>query len=615
MASSEITETSDQQTLKMLRLVTNNLPIRVSYVNQEFRYLYVNDAYERELGMTAKSLIGRSVADVMGERVFAIARPLIARGLAGETYTQDFEVPYSAGARWIRTTFIPDFAQDGNVLGGLWQVIDVSAERAAQSAAEKERLIREQTLETARVATFDWDAINDQVFGNELLNKFYGRAPGDQGLPLEKYLAAIDPADLSETVRKINQAITDDVPYETEYRLSEGDEKQRWVLARGATRRDPAGNILRLRGVVVDITAQKQAEAEARVNAERFRQLVELSPSTVWVAGLDGGLTYISHDFYESTGMTEEESLPDGWTLTVHPDDIAGVAEKWEAARRDETRYDTEFRIRLGGGEYRWISARALPIRDEAGQVTSWLGNNSDIHLRKTEEGRLLAAVEKQTRELREAVNEAESFNYSISHDLRGPLRAIVATANILLEDIGSDLSPENRALLVRQTVNANRLALLIDELLKMSRLARVDVKRVGLDISAIARSAAEQIEPPCQVDIEDGLIAEGDLSLIHTVFENLLGNACKFSPDRGAIEVGRAEEAFFVKDHGIGFDTAYASRIFLPFERLVLDTEFEGTGIGLANVRRIVERHGGKVWAESEPGVGSTFYFTLPGG
>lgn len=225
--------------------------------------------------------------------------------------------------------------------------------------------------------------------------------------------------------------------------------------------------------------------------------------------------------------------------------------------------------------------------------------------------------VQVRTRELEHAMREMEGFNYSVSHDLRAPLRAIVATSRILLEEAGENISDEHRRLLDRQSQNAVRLGTLIDELLQFSRLARMPIERQDVDVTALAQEAAEELltaglDHGCTFDIQPGMTAKADSPLTKLVLANLMGNACKFSPNGGRITVRQEGNVFSVQDEGVGFEMQYAQRLFRPFERLVRDDEFPGTGIGLANVARIVERHHGKVWADSERGRGSIFSFTL---
>jgi signal transduction histidine kinase len=229
--------------------------------------------------------------------------------------------------------------------------------------------------------------------------------------------------------------------------------------------------------------------------------------------------------------------------------------------------------------------------------------------------------VEERTAELLAANSEMEAFCYSVSHDLRAPLRAISATSKMLLEDAGDRLNETERGQLQRQSSAANRLARLIDDLLLLSRLGRVRFTRQRVSVTDIARAVYGDVlnrewEHVPDIEIQDELWCEGDPGLVRICIENLLENACKYSPHGGKVKVGAkstdANQIFYVQDSGIGFDMQYVEKLFKPFERLVTDNEYEGTGIGLAIVQRVVHRHGGVIWAESTPGEGSTFFFSL---
>jgi two-component system NtrC family sensor kinase len=220
---------------------------------------------------------------------------------------------------------------------------------------------------------------------------------------------------------------------------------------------------------------------------------------------------------------------------------------------------------------------------------------------------------------------ELESFSYAVAHDLRAPLRSIDGFGLILLEDYADKLDDDGKQYLGYVRESAQQMARLIDDLLALSRVARGDFQRAPIDLGAIARSVAArlmQATPDRQVEIvvADGLLANGDEGLLKIVFENLLGNAWKFTGTRShaRIEVGVTDDGtrtYFVRDNGAGFDMAYASKLFGMFQRLHSVTEFEGTGIGLATVQRVVRRHGGRIWAEGAVGRGATFFFTLDGG
>jgi DNA-binding response OmpR family regulator len=226
--------------------------------------------------------------------------------------------------------------------------------------------------------------------------------------------------------------------------------------------------------------------------------------------------------------------------------------------------------------------------------------------------------------ELERKNRELESFSYSVSHDLRAPLRHIDGFSKLLLEHHADNLDTEGQDYLRRVRKSAQRMGELIDDLLLLSRVGRADLGRTLVDLSSIARAVCEELkkqDPPRQVtlSIEDQLLVEADHGLMRVVFENLLGNAWKFTAKiaEARIEVGTEQQegatVFFVRDSGAGFNMSYAERLFSPFQRLHTESDFPGTGIGLATVHRIIDRHGGRIWASSVENHGATFYFTIP--
>ena len=231
----------------------------------------------------------------------------------------------------------------------------------------------------------------------------------------------------------------------------------------------------------------------------------------------------------------------------------------------------------------------------------------------------LETVVSERTRLLEDTNRELEAFSYSVSHDLRTPLRAIDGFSNLLQQQYGALLPPEGQGLLERVREGAQRMGHLIESLLGLARIGRRDLTPTTVDVTQVARDVLAELqagEPgrSVQAEVQPGMVALADPDLVRILLDNLLGNAWKFSARRSKarIEVGRDAEAFFVRDNGAGFDLAHAGRLFEPFQRLHNDAEFEGTGIGLAIVARIVARHHGRVWADSRPGKGATFHFTL---
>ena len=306
---------------------------------------------------------------------------------------------------------------------------------------------------------------------------------------------------------------------------------------------------------------------------------------------------------------------------------------KIEAAIRDavanQQPYDLELAMLTAAGNHKWVRTIGQPVI-ENGQVVKVRGSFQDIteHKRAAEEIQRLNAdlerkVAERTGELEIANKELETFSYSVSHDLRAPLRTIDGFSQAILEDCADKLDAQAQGYLNRVRAATQHMGHLIDDLLKLAKVTRAEINRESVDLSELANNVQESLKasmPERHVDwiVQPSLIAYGDARLLSIVFENLLGNAWKFTGQQtyARIEFGMQEgeggAVYFVRDNGVGFDMTYAGKLFGAFQRLHNVSEFPGTGIGLATVQRIIHRHGGCIWAESEPGNGACFYFAL---
>jgi len=371
-----------------------------------------------------------------------------------------------------------------------------------------------------------------------------------------------------------------------------------------------------------EVKQRREVEAQLRMSEHRLTHALDASQMGLWDLDL---LTDESHRTLRHDQIFGYETLQPAWGRQVfhphlYPDDREIEREAFDRALRTDE-FSMECRIiRHGDRAIRWISTQGKLFRDERGEPVRLMGSVMDVTERKEAEQRL----QERTQQL-EAANEAlGSFTYSVSHDLRAPLRAIDGYAHILVEDHADTLDAESRRVLGVIRTNARQMGRLIDDLLSFSRLGRSELDRATTDVAILAHGVCDELrrlEPERTVSVAVGALPTtvADGSMLRHVLANLIGNAWKFTRGRAdaTIEVGSTdaghETLYFVKDNGAGFDMRYVGKLFRVFERLHRADEFEGTGVGLAIVQRVVQRHGGRVWAESAPGAGATFWFALP--
>lgn len=415
--------------------------------------------------------------------------------------------------------------------------------------------------------------------------------------------------------------------------------------------------------IAQDVTERLRNERAVRESQARFRALAETMPQIVWMSRSDGHFEYFNQRWYDFTGLTYEQSRGGGWNLPLHPEDRERTTLRWRESIATGRSFEIEYRLRGADGNYRWFLGRALPHSDDDQQIVSWFGTCTDIHDRKIQAEVLEDLVQERTRdlsamntalqievetrktaeqrerdageELRRSNQELEQFAYVASHDLQEPLRKIQAFGDRLAQKFDAQLGEQGQQYLERITSSASRMRNLINDLLSFSRIATRPRKLVEIDLGEVVQGVLSDLEE--RIRISNGQVVvnalpriEADPMQIQQVFLNLINNALKFhrpeAPPRVTISATLVEEPsqqenrpgremyrIEVADNGIGFESKYAERIFQIFQRLHGRSEYEGTGMGLAIVRKIVERHGGSITATSVPGVGSTFVMMLP--
>jgi PAS domain S-box-containing protein len=391
--------------------------------------------------------------------------------------------------------------------------------------------------------------------------------------------------------------------------------------------------------VLTDLTEQRAAEVQAaaahealRVSEARLRALFENAPVGIAEVSLSGELLRTSSRFREFVGYTAEELRTIGLENLTHPGDReADTIQKRRLLAGETDTYSTEMRYLRKDGDVVLAEMASTLVRDSDGQPLLYVGTARDVTAQRHAEAEvrtlnteLEGRVEARTADLAQANKNLETFSYSVSHDLRAPLRALSGYSEALLEEYSGQLGETGRGYAERIQAASARMATLIDDLLQLARVSRSQMDLGLVDLSAEVAAVAgelQSVEPgrEVRISIQDGVQVTADRSLIRTVVQNLVGNAWKFTARRedAAIEFGTvpAEDAgicCFLRDNGAGFDPAHAAMLFEPFQRLHAERDFPGTGIGLASVQRIIERHGGRIWAHGEVGAGATFYFTL---
>jgi PAS domain S-box-containing protein len=321
---------------------------------------------------------------------------------------------------------------------------------------------------------------------------------------------------------------------------------------------------------------------------------------------------YFNRQWMEFTGLNFEQIKDWGWTRFVHPDDLADNLTGWRHSIETGEPYLSEHRVRRADGAHRWHLIRVHPMRDAQGGISMWIGSDTDIHEHKEKEA-----------ELRRANEDLQQFAYSASHDLQEPVRNVVVYSELVARRYHGLLDDDGRQFLGFLSESGRRLATLIADLLAYTRAGVMEGDIATVDSTVVLRhtlsSLSEAIRESDASVTYDWLpeVRMGE-SHLQQVFQNLIGNAVKYrNAEKARIHISAtglgASWRFAVADNGIGIDPQYKEKIFGVFKRLHRDQKYSGTGIGLAICQRVVERYGGRIWVESEPGRGSTFYFTVP--
>lgn len=505
---------------------------------------------------------------------------------------------------------------------------------------ERFRLVSRATND----AVWDWDLVTNNIWLSDTYFSIFGY-DDSQRYSRKDWMDRVHPDDKIRISLSLSKAVnSSSKQWSEEYRYRRANGEYAYILDRGYIMHDEFGTPYRMLSSMMDVTQLRQAQAAIESNIEQRVFLAESMPLIVWTATAVGRVNFLNKQFASYTGISEREGNGNGWESAIEPDDLRQLKHLWRESIRTKQDFSIEIRMRRNDGDYRWHLLRARARRNEHGRVIMWVGTNTDIHEQKLATKIMEQTVADRTRELQDLNSQLELSNHDLqqfasvaSHDLKEPLRKIQMFSQMIRD---RKLTGENAAAadyLERIIASSSRMTRLINDLLSFSRLSS-DKQFEPVNINSMLDEVLSDLElliadKHATVTIDDFPVIEGSSGQLRQVFQNIIGNALKFTSLEVKPEVRitceRVAELKFasaksddgdylrikISDNGIGFDEQYLDRIFTIFQRLHTREDFEGTGIGLAIVKKIIDRHRGIITAQSKQGEGSTFIIVLPVG
>ncbi|HYF19024.1 MAG TPA: PAS domain-containing protein [Ramlibacter sp.] len=513
---------------------------------------------------------------------------------------------------------------------------DRPAARAAREpapASPDPRAMVDLAAGLGALGAWAWDTSSERIHCTPGAARVIGLPPGMHPTVTE-LLARFTGEYPSQLRATILQCIHGGTPFDIEAEVQRPGGGRVWVRLICEPEWDAAGRVVRLHGAVQDVTPARRVQQELRESQRALATLIDNLPGMAYRAlnRQDWPLAFASDGALALTGYTAAQLMrgQPPYGALIHPEDTDHVWTEVQQALASHRRFQLTYRLCTPAGE-KWVWEQGVGVRDIDGamllegfitDITPAKQAQSELkELNRTLEQR----VRDRTEQLETAHAELQAFASSIAHDLRAPMTSLAGFARLLEQQL-PDAQGRTAHYLHRIADNVTQMSQLTDALLALARVSGVDLEREPVDLGQLADEVlrglqAQEPHRAAELRVEPGLLVHGDRRLLQQVLAHLLGNAWKFSRTRevtriafGATGVPGGERVFHVRDAGVGFDMAHASQLFGAFRRLHGPGQYEGTGIGLALVRKIIQRHGGRVWAEAEAGVGAAFHFTLPG-
>jgi PAS domain S-box-containing protein len=462
----------------------------------------------------------------------------------------------------------------------------------------------------------------------------------------------LHPDDRERMMNRLEQYKTSkDENFVFEYRSKHANGEWKWLRSyESVYKRDEKGLPTQIVGSVVDVTERKKAETELqRLNADlekrvqentaeiqesyqQVKMILESLPQMAWTATPDGHMDYFSKSWQDYLGSSFKPHETDKWDKMINPEDLSRIQEAWTFAIKNGTPFEVENRIKRGSDHTdRWFLSKAVPLKDNTGKIIKWVGTSTDIQEQKTITEDLEKKISERTAELMlsnveltRTNRDLQQFAYVASHDLKEPLRMVSSYLQLLNKSLNGKLDTEQKEFMNYISSGADRMNALIRDLLNYSRIMKDPASLQKIDCNNILEIVKQNLtaiieETGTEIKSTKLPVITGIESQLIQLFQNLIANAIKFrkKDTTSQIDIKAVSEPhewlFSVKDNGLGIAPQFKDKIFIIFQRLHNNADYPGTGIGLSVCKKIVELYGGKIWFDSMPGEGTTFYFTIP--
>jgi PAS domain S-box-containing protein len=538
-----------------------------------------------------------------------------------EVYSTEFRIKTkNQGYRWVLDYGKPRYNEaTGEFLGFIGTITDITEHKEAELRIRESEEYFRRIADVSPVMLWISEPDGNISFASQGYAHYFGFDKKDfLGMG---WLEMLHPDDVNVSTEIYMEHHRQRKPYTMEYRARNKAGEYRWYMDFGQPRYDTKGRYIGFIGTITDITERKEAELRIRESEIRFRMMADAAPVFIWLSNAQGEVEYFNKQLLDFLGMSQEEILEKGYLQRVHPDDREELLKMVDELKKSPVPFHSEIRMYSPVlQEYRWLYYNAVP-RFTGDTFLGYAGSSIDI----TDYKRAQESVQSYAKRLEQSNRELEEFATIASHDLQAPLRKISMFSNYIEKSAYDILPNESKDYFDRILKSVYRMQRLLTDLLELSRVTRkgqpfrpvslnqvIDEVLSDLQYLVLNTQGRVEVEPLCEVT--------ADPMQMHQLFQNLIGNALKFhKPDVPPLvriykeKIDKRECSIILEDNGIGFSPEQAERIFDPFVRLPGAESFEGTGMGLAICRKIIERHGGSITASGEQGVGSRFTIRLP--